>query len=129
MNEQKIKFVKKTVEKSKLSASFFCTSAFPKPLSTNTCKIVVITVMSATVPYAFGSNILARTMDTIKATTCAPTRSANRHIKFDITPCFEIIISPTFLRKQMFLSCHTFSFQDTGILFSLLSFSYLVSWT
>ena len=76
---------KKTVEKSKSSASFFWISEFPKPPVTKALAILINTATIVTVPKSFGSNSLANTMETTKLTICAPKRSANDHSKPVIT--------------------------------------------
>ena len=58
------------------------------PLSTKTCKIEVVAVTRAMLPYRLGSSSLASTTETTKLITCAPQRSINRHIRLEITDCF-----------------------------------------
>ena len=72
---------KKTEEKSRSSAFFFCISAFPIPLSINTCRIVIKTIVKATIPNTEGDKRRANNMVTSANNPCEPIRSRNRHIK------------------------------------------------
>ena len=57
------KLATKTVEKSKLSESFFCMSAVFKPLWTKTVAILIKMVINATRPKSLGARTLARTIE------------------------------------------------------------------
>lgn len=67
----------RTVEKSKLSASFFCINAVPKPFVKKTFAIVMNTVTSEIMPYSEGAIKRARMTVTTKDTNWAANLSEN----------------------------------------------------
>lgn len=88
-------FKLKTVEKSKLSELFFCTSALLNPADKKTSAIAINAFTIAIKPYCSGSKIRAKIMDTTKEIICAEAFSIN----FQIIPVNKLGIKfSTFLQ-------------------------------